>query len=84
MFIKNVHGQEAINTLAQRIGCIAGEAMPSRFNKSTYGRPGLIGNTFAIKDTLKEHGARWDGENKAWVFESWAALEAALTAIIAQ
>jgi hypothetical protein len=79
MFVKNVHGKESIAALAQQLGCEAGEAMKGR---SSYGRPGLIGNTFAIRESIKAAGARWDGENRAWTFDDWAALEAALLAII--
>jgi len=79
MFISNVHGKEATNTAAASIGCTAGECMHS----GGYGRPGLIGNTFGIKDQLKAAGARWDGACKAWTFESWAALDAALATITA-
>lgn len=32
-------------------------------------------------DVLKAAGAKFDGANKAWVFESWADLEAAIKAI---
>ncbi len=78
MFIKNVHGKEAINTLAQQLGCEAGEAVDRG-----YGKPSLVGNTFAIKDALKAGGARWNGADKAWCFESWGALEATLNTIIA-
>ena len=75
MFIKNIFGKESINAAAKSIGCEAGEAMVSKSHSS---KPGLIGNTFPIKDQLKAAGAKFDGENKAWVFESWAALEAAI------
>lgn len=78
MFIANVHGQEAINTKAQSIGCKAGLC------GSGWGaKPGLVGNTFDIKDQLKAAGARWDSLNKAWSFQDWAALQAALNTIIA-
>ncbi len=76
MFISNIHGKESINALAAQIGCTAGECV----HGAGYGRPGLIGNTFSIKDTLKAAGARWDGACKAWTFESWQALESALNA----
>ena len=79
MFVANVHGQETINQLAMSIGCKAGEAMSGR---AGYGVPGVIGDTFQIKDTLKAAGARFDGENKAWTFTSWSALEAALLQVI--
>lgn len=79
MFISNVFGKEAINTLAAQIGCIAGECV----HGAGYGHPGLIGNTYRIKDALKAAGARWDGACKAWTFQSWSELEAALTIIAA-
>lgn len=76
MFISNVHGKESINAAAASIGCTAGLA-----GESWGSKPGLIGNTFPIKNQLKEAGARWDGRNSAWVFQDWAALESALVAI---
>ncbi|MDY7537696.1 hypothetical protein QN372_00905 [Undibacterium sp. RTI2.1] len=78
MFVANISGKESINTLAASIGCKAGEALKGA---SGYGRPGLIGNTFPIKDALKAAGAKFDGENKAWIFESWADLEAVLNSV---
>lgn len=77
-FVANVFGKESINSMAQQIGCKAGECV----HGAGYGHPGLIGNTLDIKDHLKAAGARWDGGCKAWTFESWAALEAALNTII--
>ena len=79
MFITNIHGKEAINQLAEQIGCRAGECQ----HGCGYGRPGLVGNTFGIKEQLKAAGARWDGSCKAWTFEGWGDLEAALLTIIA-
>ena len=78
MFIKNVHGKESVNDLAKSIGCEAGEAMVGKSHSS---KPGLIGNTYQIKDQLKAAGAKFDGQNKAWVFESWAALESAIKSV---
>ena len=78
MFIKNVYGKEEINQAAEAIGCQAGEAIKGM---SGYGRPGLVGNTFPIKDQLKAADAKFDGENKAWVFESWESLQAAIATI---
>jgi len=83
MFISNVHGQETINAKAAQISCTAGETLNYANKYQQSGLPGLIGNTFEIKDQLKAAGARWDGANKAWTFESWAAFEAALNTIIA-
>ena len=77
MFIKNTHGKEEISKLAESIGCQAGESVKG----SGYGKPGLVGDTFKIKDQLKAAGAKFDGENKAWVFESWAELEAAIRSV---
>lgn len=78
MFIGNIGGKEAVSILAEQIGCKAGECV----HGGGYGRPGLVGNTFLIKDQLKAAGARWDGVCKAWTFESWAALEAAINTVI--
>jgi hypothetical protein len=78
MFISNVHGKEAISALASQIGCKSGECI----HGAGYGRPGLIGNTYAIKDQIKAAGARWDGECKAWTFASWSDLESFLNKII--
>ena len=77
MFI-TVYGKESVNELAQQIGCKAGEAGVER----GYGKPALVGNTFAIKDQIKAAGARWDGADKAWTFASWEAPEQFLLSII--
>jgi hypothetical protein len=77
MFISNVSGKETISSKAANLGLKAGEAL----GRGGYGRPALGGNTFGVKDALKAAGARWDGENKVWAFESWAALEAAVDSI---
>lgn len=78
MFIANIHTQTAINNKAASIGSKAGLC-----GEGWGAKPGLIGNTFEIKDDLRVAGARWDGANKAWYFQDWAALEAALDTIIA-
>ena len=80
MFIANVSGKESITAKAAALGCKAGEALQGR---GGYGRPGVTGNTYLIKDQLKASGARWDGANTAWTFESWAALNAALDLVAA-
>lgn len=78
MFISNVAGKEEINTKAAALGLKAGEALKGR---SGYGAPAIGGNTFAHKDAIKAAGARWDGENKVWAFQSWEALESAIDSI---
>jgi hypothetical protein len=77
MFINNVHGKEVINNKAAAIGCQAGLC-----GSDWAAKPGLVGNTFKIKDQLKQAGARWNGTVKAWSFADWAALEAALDTIV--
>lgn len=76
MFIGNVHGNEVINAKAQAIGCKAGLC-----GTGWGAKPGVVGNTYNIKDQLKAVGARWDGLCKAWAFADWAALEAAIDSI---
>lgn len=78
MFISKIAGKESIAEKASAMGLKAGEAMKGR---SCYGLPALGGNTFSHKEAIKAAGARWDGENKVWAFESWAALEAAIDSI---
>lgn len=78
MFIKNVHGKESTNALALRLGCEAGECL----HGAGYGKPGIVGNTYAIKDALKAAGARFDGRCKAWTFADWPTLESTLLSIL--
>ena len=77
MFIRKISGKKSINDKAFSIGCETGECV----HGSGYGRPSIVGNTFAIKETLKAAGARWDSNCKAWTFESWAALESAIDSV---
>lgn len=74
MFIRNPHGSESIQLLAAQVGVTFGESLER-------GMPGFI-NAFDVKDALKAAGARWDGLNKAWLFDSYQAAEAALLSII--
>lgn len=76
MFISKPHGSESIQALAAQIGLVFGETCGTGT-----ARAGFIGNTFPVKDALKAAGARWDGLNKAWTFDDWAAAETALKAI---
>ena len=78
MFISKIHGKEAIDSLAQQIGCKAGECV----HGAGYGSPGLTGSTYGIKDQLKAAGASWDGTCKAWTFQSWGQLDKALQSIV--
>src|SRR5271154_2057721 len=36
----------------------------------------ITGNTFPVKDQLKALGAKWDGDNKAWMIDASKANEA--------
>lgn len=78
MFIANVHGKDKINSKAAAIGCTAGLC-----GTGWDAKPGLVGNTYGIKDALKAAGARWDSLNKAWFFKDWAALESAIDGLAA-
>jgi hypothetical protein len=74
MFISNIYSKELINKAAKKIGCEVGETL----GENGYGKPAITGKTFAIKEQLKSSGARWDGLNKVWTFESWEELEQAI------
>ncbi|RCS59705.1 hypothetical protein [Parvibium lacunae] len=80
MFIGNVSGKETINNKAAAIGLKAGEALRGL---GGYGKPGVTGNTYPVKEQLKAAGAKFDGENKAWVFDSWEQLDQALDSLAA-
>lgn len=74
MFIKNPHGSESIQDMAAAFGLIFGETCGNG-----HARAGFVGNTFAMKEQLKLQGAKFDGHNKAWVFDGgWDAAKAAL------
>jgi hypothetical protein len=81
MFIKNPHGSEAIQQLAAQFGLVFGETLNYKNKYQQSGRAGFVGNTYPIKDQLKAAGAKFDGENKAWTFESWSAAESALKSL---
>lgn len=76
IFIASVHGQEAANAKAAALGLKAGD-----ISKGWETIPAIGGNTFAVKDILKAHGARWHGTCKVWYFASSEAREAALDAV---
>lgn len=74
MFIESPYGSESIQEKARKYGLIFGETCGNGA-----ARAGFIGKTFQIKDQLKAAGARWNSENKAWVFsDGWTACEAFL------
>jgi len=75
IFIANIHGQEEINNMAASIGLKAGGIQVGTA-RSTIAAIG--GNTFSIKDVLKEHGAKWDKISKVWTFDSIESRDAAI------
>ena len=69
-----------IEAKATRLGLVIGTA--GVIAKSNWNNDyAVAGNTFAIKDTLKVNGARWNGAAKAWTFATMEALENAINAI---
>ena len=46
-----------------------------------YGNPAIGGNTFAVKEILKAHGAKFNGASKVWVFETIEQLITAIEAV---
>ena len=79
MFVSNQIGRDEINSKAANLGLLAGVWLYGRDLSEE--RPSVGGNTFAVKDQLKAAGARWNPAGKCWGFESWDALDAALTAL---
>jgi len=68
------------SALASGLGLTLGFIAPVMKNDWNEGCA-VAGNTFAIKDTLKANGARWNGIVKVWTFTTYAALENAINAI---
>lgn len=70
----------AVAAKASRLGLVFGFVAPIQKNDWSE-KCAVAGNTFAIKDTLKANGARWNGAVKVWTFATYAALENAITAV---
>jgi hypothetical protein len=51
------------------------------YNNKGYGAPALGGNTYSVKETLKQFGAKFKGDSKVWAFDSFEQLNSALAAI---
>jgi hypothetical protein len=69
-----------VTAKASRLGLVFGFVAPVQKNDWSE-NCAVAGNTFAIKDTLKANGARWNGIVKVWTFTTYAALENAINAI---
>jgi hypothetical protein len=70
----------ALEAKADRLGLMIGTA--GLVAKSNWDNlPAVAGNTYAVKDTLKANGARWNGLAKAWTFPTLEALAVAVNAI---
>jgi hypothetical protein len=84
MFIKHTI-RPAFNALEERKNQLAEKAAALGLTFGTsgmgYGKNAFGGNTFGVKDVLKAHGARFDGQSKVWYFESLEAAEAAIAAL---
>lgn len=65
---------------ASRLGLQVGFIAPAQKNDWS-DACAVAGNTFAVKDALKTHGARWNGAAKAWMFTDQAAMVAAINSI---
>jgi hypothetical protein len=66
---------------AERLGVVLGFIPSGRKGDWDSEDCAVAGKTFAIKDTLKANGARWNGAAKVWMFNSYAALDTALAAV---
>lgn len=87
MFIAHTP-RKALNELQERTNKLAAMAEEKglKFGQylkgsNGYGFCAFGGNTFAIKDTLKAHGAKFAGDSKAWYFETTEQAEAAIAAL---
>lgn len=79
-FANGILQNKEIEAKATRLGLVIGTA--GVIAKSNWNNDyAVAGNTFAVKDTLKANGARWNGAAKAWAFATMEALENAINAI---
>ena len=84
-FIKHTI-RPALNTLEEETNAIAELAISKKLSyglvvSGGYGKPAIGGNTFAVKDILKSHGAKFNGASKVWVFETKEQARTAIEAI---
>ena len=87
MFITHTP-RKALNELEERKNKLAAMAEEKglKFGQylkggNGYGFCAFGGNTFAVKDTIKAHGAKFAGDSKVWYFETTEQAEAAIAAI---
>lgn len=70
--------KNAIAESAKQKGLVFGACL---VNGNGYGVPALSGNTYQAKETLKQFGAKFNGQSKVWTFETLEKLSAAIAAI---
>ena len=87
MFISHTT-REAINDIDTAKNEIAESAKQKNLvfgtclvNGNGYGLPALSGNTYSVKETLKQFGAKFNGQAKVWTFETLEQVSAAIAAI---
>ena len=67
-----------IPDLAAQLGLQAGVTKPA----FGYPFPALYGSFAGLWATMKTYGGRWNGRDRCMEFGNWAAMEAALRAVI--
>lgn len=79
-FMQFAETPKNVESKAARLGLLIGFIAPVM--KSDWSDAcAVAGNTFAVKDTLKANGARWNGVAKAWMFASQKQMSTAINAI---
>lgn len=69
-----------IPAFAARLGLRAGVTTP----EAGFRYPAVYGSTGCLSGMLERHGGRWSAHSRCMAFKSWAALEDALRAVLAE
>ncbi len=71
---------ERVQSMAASLGCTVGVYAPP----SGPAHPALLGSAASFSATLVEFGARFDPQEKIYLFSNWPTLEAALRHVLDQ
>ncbi len=80
MLLPPPSGSERAQALAAKLGCAVGHcSLPSG-----HLQPALLGSPTSFAATLAEFGARFDDQEKLYLFANWPTMEAALQHVVDQ
>lgn len=84
MLLPPPDGFDRAQALAAKLGCTVQVCVTATETASSHAQPALLGSTASFASTLSEFGARFDEQEKVYVFSNWPTLEAALQHVLEQ